>query len=283
MPGRTPPIDRILLLALAEDLPSGDVTTAAVVTGEPLARGAFVARAPSVLAGTGAASRVFELVDPEVRVRFARADGDRLAAGERFGEVSGPAASLLGGERTALNLLQRLCGVATLTRAFVDAVAGTGARIVDTRKTTPGLRALEKAAVRAGGGRSHRSSLSDGILIKTNHVRLAGSVAEAVRRARLAAPHTLRVEVEVRDPGELEEALAAGAEACLLDNMTVAGLRECVRLAGGRCLLEASGGIRLDNVRAVAETGVGMISVGALTHSAPAADLALEIDKDPGP
>jgi nicotinate-nucleotide pyrophosphorylase (carboxylating) len=277
-----PALTRLLLLALAEDAPSGDATSEAVLGDEELvASGRFVARAPCVLAGTRAAAQVFTLVDPEAKLSFQQADGARLEAGQAFGIASGRATSLLLAERTALNLMQRLSGIATLTRRFVDAVAGTRAQVVDTRKTTPGLRALEKAAVRAGGGRNHRHSLSDGVLIKTNHVRVAGSVAEAVARARRRACHTLRVEVEVRDLLELGQAIEDGADACLLDNMTPQAMREAVAQARGRVLLEASGGVRLENVREVAGTGVDLVSVGALTHSAPAADLAFEVGIEP--
>jgi nicotinate-nucleotide pyrophosphorylase (carboxylating) len=271
-------LDRLILLALEEDLPAGDVTTAAIVPDDRPARGRFVARAPLVLAGTAAALRVFALVDPGVRLRFLAADGTSLGAGDCFGEAEGSAAGLLAGERTALNLLQRLSGVATLTRRYVDAVAGTAARLCDTRKTTPGMRALEKQAVRAGGGHNHRSSLSDGVLIKTNHVRVAGSVGEAVRRALERSPHPLRIEVEVRDLAELDQGIAAGADICLLDNMSLETIREAVKRSAGRVLLEASGGVSLDTVRAIAATGVNLISVGRLTHSAPAADLAFEVE-----
>jgi nicotinate-nucleotide pyrophosphorylase (carboxylating) len=279
MPARPPTLDLLLLLALEEDSPAGDVTTEAIVDAGARGRGRFVARAAAVLAGQEAAARVFALVDAGIEVVFDRPDGAWLEAGERFAEARGRLVSLLRAERTALNLLQRLSGVASLTRRFVDAVAGTGAAVVDTRKTTPGMRALEKAAVRAGGGRSHRSSLSDGVLVKTNHVRLAGGVGEALRRARAGAPHTLRVEVEVRDLAELDQALAAGADAVLLDNMSPGAVAEAVAAVRGRCLLEASGGIHLDNVRAFAEAGVDLVSVGALTHSAPAADLAFELEE----
>lgn len=270
-------LDRLLSLALEEDLPFGDVTTDAIVGAESQGLGEFVARSALVLAGAGVAARVFALVDDGSRVEFDARDGDALPAGSRFGRARGALRSLFRAERLALNLLQRMSGVATLTREYVTAVAGTEATIVDTRKTAPGLRALDRLAVRAGGGRNHRSSLSDGVLIKTNHVRVAGSVATAVERARAACPHTLRVEVEVRDLEELREAMAAGADICMLDNMTLAAMAEAVKVNAGSCLLEASGGVRLTTVRAIAETGVDLISVGALTHSAPAADIAFEI------
>ena len=254
------------------------MTTDAVVAPTVAGRGRWVSRGAAVLAGTEPATRVFEIVDPRIEVRFERQDGAVLAPGEVFGQVQGAAASLLKAERTALNLLQRSSGIATLTARFVAAVAGTAAQIVDTRKTAPGSRHLDKDAVRSGGGRNHRASLSDGVLIKTNHVRLAGGVEAAVRRARAAAAHTLRIEVEVRDVEELEAAIAAGADLALLDNMDLSGLRAAVAAAAGRVGLEASGGVTLENVREVALTGVQFISVGRLTHSAPAADLALEIE-----
>ena len=280
---RLPPsihLDRLIDLALEEDLFLGDVTTAAVAGANERASGRFVARSDAVLAGSEAAERVFQRVDPEAQVRFLFADGELLAAGTVFGEADGKAAALLMAERTALNLLQRLCGIATLTRRYVEAVRGTAATIIDTRKTTPGLRALEKAAVVAGGGKNHRSSLGDGVLIKTNHVRIAGSVEEAVKRSRAHAPHTLRIEVEVRDLEELGAALQAKADVCLLDNMGLDALAQAVKFNRDRrsgAMIEASGGVTLETVRAIAETGVDLISVGRLTHSAPAADLAFEV------
>ena len=270
-------LDRILALALEEDLPYGDVTTDAIVETVSEGRGEFVARARLVLAGSEVAARVFTLVDATSRSEFEARDGETLEAGARFGVVRGALHALFHGERLALNLMQRMSGIATLTREFVSAVVGTGAIIVDTRKTTPGLRILDKMAVRAGGGRNHRGSLSDGVLIKTNHVRVAGSVSAAVEKARASCPHTLKIEVEVRDLEELREAMASGADICMLDNMSMAVMAEAVKVNAGSCLLEASGGVRLTTVRAIAETGVDLISVGALTHSAPAADIAFEI------
>jgi len=262
---------------LAEDLGRGDVTTALLVPPDLGGRGQIVAKAPGVLAGIGVAAEVFRLVDPSVRFDPRADDGDELVPGQTVAELEGPLAAILGGERLALNLLQRLSGIATLTRAYVRAVEGTGAKILDTRKTTPGLRALEKYAVRVGGGHNHRFGLFDGILIKDNHIAAVGGVAEAVRRAKAGAPHHLKVEVEVTSLAELEAALRAGADLVLLDNMDEATIREAVRLAGGRVPLEASGNMTLKRVRRVAEAGVDYISVGALTHSAPALDLSLEV------
>ncbi|MDP9363020.1 MAG: carboxylating nicotinate-nucleotide diphosphorylase [Chloroflexota bacterium] len=269
----------IVDLALAEDLGTGDVTTRATIAPDVQATGTIVAKAAGVVSGLPVAAAVFARVDPAIEVRHLTADGERVEAGNVLVDVAGPAAGLLAAERVALNFLQRLSGVATATARYVEAVAGTGARIVDTRKTTPGMRALEKAAVRHGGGHNHRVGLADGVLIKDNHLAaLPGpdAVARAVRLAREHAPHTLRIEVEVTTLGELHQALAAGADVVLLDNMEPSLLREAVAVTAGRALLEASGGVTLATVRAVAETGVDLVSVGALTHSAPALDISLD-------
>ena len=236
-----------------------------------------MAKQSGVLSGLFVVQECFRQLDPTVRFEPVFAEGAPFAAGTVLAKVAGPAASLLTAERVALNFLQRLCGTATLTRAFVDKVSGTHARIVDTRKTTPGLRFLEKAAVRAGGGRNHRFALYDGILLKDNHLAAVGGLTVAVAAARAGAPHTLKIEVEVTDLQQLEEAIAAGAEVVLLDNMSLAMLKQAVALAGGRVLLEASGGVTLDTVFAIAQTGVDLISVGALTHSASAIDISLEL------
>jgi nicotinate-nucleotide pyrophosphorylase (carboxylating) len=280
----SPPDLRELVGAwLAEDIGRGDVTTTSVVPSDIEGRGRIEAREPCVVAGVTAAALCFELTSS----RFERVlefkevvgEGDRAAAGDVIARIEGPLAPILTAERTALNLLARLCGVATMTRTYVDAVDGTGARIVDTRKTTPGLRSLQKHAVVVGGGSNHRFGLDDGILIKDNHVAAAGGVSAALRRARANAPHGLRIEVEVTTLQELEESLEEGAEAILLDNMTPDGVAEAVRIAAGRALLEVSGGINLATVRSYAMTGVDLISVGALTHSAPSIDLALELEE----
>ncbi|MBX6341097.1 MAG: carboxylating nicotinate-nucleotide diphosphorylase [Thermomicrobiaceae bacterium] len=272
---------QLIRLALEEDVGGGDITTQATVPPETRAVGRFLAKAPGVLSGLAVAAAVFAEVDPAVAFRPLARDGDPLVPGAVFAEVAGPARSVLTAERVALNFLQRLSGVATLTARYVEAVRGTRARIIDTRKTTPGMRLLEKAAVRHGGGHNHRVGLSDGILIKDNHLAAIGGpdrIARAVAAARAGAPHTLRVEVEVTSLDELDQALAAGADVVLLDNMSVEEMAEAVRRAAGRALLEASGGITLETVRAVAETGVDLISVGALTHSAPALDISLELE-----
>lgn len=268
---------------LNEDLGSGDLTTRLVVPEELQGTAEFVAREPGVLCGLAVVTLVFTELDPTIAVVPLIEEGSAFTSGQTLARVTGSLRGILGAERLALNLLQRLSGIATLTRAFVDAVAGTGAVILDTRKTTPGLRALEKYAVRVGGGHNHRFGLFDGVLIKDNHIRAAGGVAEAVRRARAGAPHTVVIEVEVTTLAELEEALAAGANWILLDNMDVAAMREAVQRTAGRARLEASGGVTLDRVRAIAETGIDAISVGALTHSARALNISLEILVDDEP
>jgi nicotinate-nucleotide pyrophosphorylase (carboxylating) len=263
--------------ALEEDLGEGDLTTAAVVPDGARARGRIEQKAPGVPAGLRVAERVFERVDPGLRWRSHAEEGEWRDGG-LLAEVAGSAASILAAERVALNFLGRLSGVATLTSRYVQAVDGTGARILDTRKTTPCLRALEKEAVRTGGGVSHRSGLFDAILVKENHAMLAGGVGEAARRALAEAPVGVTVEVECATLEEVSAALQAGVPRLLLDNMPLDDLRSAVELAGGRAELEASGGITLETVRAVAETGVDYISVGALTHSAPALDVSLLLD-----
>jgi nicotinate-nucleotide pyrophosphorylase (carboxylating) len=271
--------EAIVDLALAEDIGTGDVTTLATVPAEAQARATMLVKAEGIVSGLGVAGFVFRRVDPAVRFAPLVADGTRGGNRTAVAEVTGPARSILTAERVALNLIQRLSGVASETARYVEAVAGTRARIVDTRKTTPGMRQLEKQAVRDGGGHNHRVGLADGVLIKDNHLAAIGGadrVTQAVRRAREFAPHTLRIEVEVTTLAEVEEAVAAGADVILLDNMDVATMRQAVELAGGRALLEASGGVNLGTVRAIAETGVDLISVGALTHSAPALDISLD-------
>jgi nicotinate-nucleotide pyrophosphorylase (carboxylating) len=263
--------------ALAEDLAGGvDVTTAATVASSECGRGDLVARAPGVVAGLPIAATVFALVSSELKCLPVAADGDQVHAGQLLLTVSGPVGPILTAERTALNVLCHLSGVATLTRKWVDAVAGTGASIRDTRKTLPGLRSLEKYAVRRGGGVNHRMSLSDAALIKDNHVAAAGSVAAAFAAVRARAPG-VPLEVECDTLDQVAEALAAGADLILLDNFDVPGLAAAVRLADGRALLEASGGLVLESARSVAETGVDYLAVGALTHSAPALDIGLDL------
>lgn len=272
-------VEDLVARALAEDVGPGDVTAEVLVPPDARARGTIAQKAPGVLFGLQAAEAAFSSLDPEARFERLAPEGEWLAGGPAL-RVEARARAILTAERTALNIAQRLSGVATLTRRYVDAVAGTRARILDTRKTTPGMRLAEKAAVRAGGGHNHRTGLYDQILIKENHIAEAGGVGAAVERARAAAPD-VALEVEVRDLAELEAALAAGAPRILLDNMPVPQLAAAVELAAGRAALEASGGVSLENVREIAETGLDFISVGALTHSAPALDLSLILEPLP--
>ena len=262
---------------LQEDIGRGDRTTEAVVPDDLTGRARIEAREEAVIAGLEVARACFATLG-DVRWLPEVSDGDRVAAGAVVVRLAGPLRAILTGERTALNLMQRLSGIATQTRRYVDAVGGTAAHVVDTRKTTPGLRLLEKYAVRVGGGSNHRAGLDDGILIKDNHIAAAGSVTEAVSRARSAVPHGLKVEVEVQDLTQLDDAIAAGADAVLLDNMSPELVREAVTRAGGKVLLEASGGVTLETVSEYAATGVDLISVGALTHSVRAVDLSLEVE-----
>lgn len=263
--------------ALEEDLGGrGDLTALATLPENATARFAFVSRDDGVLAGCQAATEVLNQVDPTIKADWKLGDGDTINAGQVLAEVTGSARSLVSAERSALNFMGRLSGIATLTRRYVEAVSGTGAVIAHTRKTTPGLRALELQAVRAGGGAAHRYNLSDAILIKDNHVAVCGSVGEAVRRARAFAGHMTRVAVEVDRLDQLGDALEAGAESVLLDNFTLDDLAAAVSQAKGKATLEASGGVSVQTVRAIAETGVDVISVGALTHSATNFDLGLD-------
>src|SRR5262245_39538325 len=270
-------LDSLISLALQEDVGFGDITTQAIVDPALQALGELVAKQDFILAGWPVATRVFQQLSAQLSAESSMREGASLAKRSVFGTVQGPASVLLSGERVALNFLQRLSGIATLTRQFVEAVSGTRASILDTRKTTPGLRALEKYAVRMGGGRNHRFGLSDGVLIKENHIAAAGGIAEAVRRARVTIDHLKKIEVEVTSFEELNKALNAGADAILLDNMTPDQVRNAVEQARGRVPLEVSGGIHLGNVRQYAETGVEFISVGALTHSFRSVDISLEL------
>jgi len=270
-------IEPIIRAALAEDLGrAGDVTAAACIPEDARMKAVFAARKDGVMAGGACARLALLALDAGARVEARVADGQTFAAGDALIVVEGRARAVLGAERTALNLLGRLCGIATLTRAYVQAVEETGARIADTRKTTPGLRALEKHAVTCGGGTNHRFGLDDAILIKDNHVAVCGGVAEAVRRAKAHAGHLMKVEVEVDSLDQLDAALAEGPDVIMLDNFSLDDLREAVRRTAGRLTLEASGGVTLHSVRAIAETGVDVISVGALTHSAPSLDIGLD-------
>jgi nicotinate-nucleotide pyrophosphorylase (carboxylating) len=268
-------VDELLERALAEDLGPGDITTAAVLPEPVEATGTFLAKGSLVVAGLPLVGRLYALLAPAIRFQAVAEEGALVARGP-LGVARGDARALLRGERTALNFLQRLCGIATLTRRFALRLEGTKARLLDTRKTTPGLRALERYAVRAGGGANHRFGLFDAVLIKENHAELAGGVGAAVRRARRQAAGQ-KIEVEVRDLAEVREALEAGADMLLLDNMSVHDVRRAVDMVGGRVPLEVSGGITLEIIRDYAEAGVDFISVGALTHSAPAADISFDL------
>ena len=279
-PWYTPAVQRILDLALEEDVGRGDATSAAVIDETQEAEAEITARERAVICGLGVVEAVFTRFDWRTRVRMKVADGDPVQAGAVVAVVRGPAAALLAGERTALNFLQHLSGIATVTQAFVAAAEGAKLRVTDTRKTTPGLRALEKYAVRVGGGANHRSDLASGILIKDNHIALVGSVREAVRRARANAPHTLRVVVEVDDLNQLDEAIEAGAEGILLDNFQTREMTDAVKRIRERrpqTVVEASGGVTLDRIHEISKTGVDVISVGSLTHSARAINFSCEI------
>jgi nicotinate-nucleotide pyrophosphorylase (carboxylating) len=272
----------VVRMALAEDLGrAGDLTGQACIPEGARMRAVFAARSAGVLAGVDCVRLALAAMDPGATVHTKALDGDAFEAGAVLVEAEANARAFLAAERTALNLLGRLCGVATLTRAYVDAVAGTGARIADTRKTTPGLRALEKHAVACGGGVNHRFGLDDAILIKDNHVAVCGGVGEAIRRARAAAGHLVKIEIEVDGLDQLDEALAERPDVVMLDNFSLEMLREAVRRVKassfGRPVLEASGGVRLETVGAIGETGVDVISVGALTHSAPSLDIGLDV------
>ena len=267
----------VVRAALAEDLGrAGDVTSQACIPADARLNATFGARKPGVVAGLACARLAVLELDPDATVEDLAKDGDSVTRGGRLARVQASARALLAAERTALNLLGRLSGVATLTRAYVDAIDGTRARIVDTRKTTPGLRALEKYAVRCGGGVNHRFGLDDAILIKDNHIASCGSVAEAVRLAKAAAGHLMKVEVEIDRLEQLDDALRHGPDVVMLDNFSLADLAQAVRVTNHRAVLEASGGVSLETVRAIAETGVDVISVGALTHSASVLDIGLD-------
>jgi nicotinate-nucleotide pyrophosphorylase (carboxylating) len=267
----------LITLALAEDLGTGDVTSDSVIPADDLSEGFFLAKAHGILAGMPVVSLVLHSVDPRLHLVLLTEEGAQVSAGQKLAEVSGPTRSLLTAERTALNFLQRMSGIATATARYVEAVRGTGARIVDTRKTVPGHRVLDKYAVRMGGGSNHRFNLSDGVLIKDNHVAAMGGVTQAIQAARRSAPHTLKIEAEVTTVKMAQEAVDAGADIILLDNMHFDDMRACVQIAAGKALTEASGGVTLDRVRAIAECGVDLISIGALTHSVQGLDISLEL------
>ncbi|SHJ96511.1 nicotinate-nucleotide pyrophosphorylase [carboxylating] [Malonomonas rubra DSM 5091] len=271
-------IERIVRTALEEDIGLGDITTEVTVVADTVARAQLVAKEDFTLAGMNVAEAVFKTLDSTIGFEKLLEDGRPVKRGEVLAWIRGTAPVLLQGERTALNLMQRMSGIATLTAQYVEKVKGTKATIVDTRKTVPGLRALDKYAVRMGGGRNHRIGLFDGVLIKENHSAAAGGITAAVTRAKQKLPHTLKIEVETRNMEEVQEALTAGADIIMLDNMSYDEMRRGVELIAGKALVEASGGVSLDTVRDIAETGVDIISVGALTHSVKAADISMLLD-----
>jgi nicotinate-nucleotide pyrophosphorylase (carboxylating) len=269
----------VVRAALEEDLGrAGDLTTDGVVSSDSVATASLAARSAGVVAGLDVAIAAFQMLDENVRISVERLDGAAVAAGSRLARVDGPARAILTGERVALNFLGRLCGVATATAGMVDAIQGHDAHIICTRKTTPGLRTLEKYAVRVGGGMNHRFGLDDAVLIKDNHVALAGGVAEAVDRVRKRAGHMVKIQVEVDTLEQLDTLIPLGVDAVMLDNMDHATMRQAVNKVAGRMLVEASGGITPETVAAVAATGVNLISSGALTHSVKALDIGLDID-----
>lgn len=271
-----PQVEQIITLALNEDIGTGDITTLSTIPADKTALGRFVAKEDMIICGIDLAAHIFARVDPSIELKANFKDGDAVKKGDVIAVVSGNAQNVLTGERTALNFMQRLTGIATRTHASVAEVAGTNAKITDTRKTTPGLRVLEKYAVRVGGGTNHRFNLADGVLIKDNHIAVSGGIKNAVKNARAVIPHTLKIEVEVETKEQLAEALDAGADIIMLDNMSNDLMRECVGIVAGRALVEASGNMGEKSLREVAETGVDIISIGALTHTVKAADISLK-------
>lgn len=269
-------LDDLIVLALEEDLPAGDITTEAIVPASLETSAIFLAKEKGVLAGLQIAVRVLSAVDEEVKLTAAKNDGYQFSPGDILAEISGRANSILKAERTALNFLQRLSGIATMTRAFVEEVKGTGAAILDTRKTTPGWRELEKYAVRVGGGKNHRMSLSDMMLIKDNHIRIAGGITAALEKAKEKVRPGVKIEIEATNLQEVEEALKGGADIIMLDNMKLEAIRQAVEMVSGRVALEVSGKVNIKTVREIALTGVNFISVGALTHSFRSSDISLE-------
>lgn len=269
-------LDNLIVLALEEDLPAGDITTEAIVPASLETSAIFLAKEKGVLAGLQIAVRVLSAVDEEVKLTAAKNDGYQFSPGDILAEISGRANSILKAERTALNFLQRLSGIATMTRAFVEEVKGTGAAILDTRKTTPGWRELEKYAVRVGGGKNHRMSLSDMMLIKDNHIRIAGGITAALEKAKEKIRPGVKIEIEATNLQEVEEALKGGADIIMLDNMELEAIRQAVEMVSGRVALEVSGKVNIKTVREIALTGVNFISVGALTHSFRSSDISLE-------
>lgn len=274
-------VDRIIKSALEEDLGWGDVTTDSTIPMDAAIKGNFIAKEQGIVCGIDVCKRVFEIMDSSITFEILITDGLMVQKGDIIAKISGPARSILKGERVSLNLLQRMSGIATAANKYAEAVQGTGARVVDTRKTMPGLRILDKYSVLAGGCHNHRFNLSDLVLIKDNHIKAAGGITPAVKRAKEKLSHTLKIEVEVESLGQLKEALEAGADIIMLDNMSLEMMRDAVELASGKAILEASGNVALEgsrSVKAIAETGVDIISVGALTHSVLAMDISLRFE-----
>ncbi len=271
-------VKRIIKAALEEDIGQGDITTQAVVPEGTTVSGRFIAKQEGIICGIEIARQVFSLLDKRIEFTPLTSDGEKAGEGDVIATISGPAAGILSGERLALNFLQRLSGIASKTALLAEMTKGTKAVVTDTRKTTPGLRILEKYAVRTGGGKNHRFNLAGGLLIKDNHIRAAGGIGKAVEAARKNAPPGFKTEVEVENLGQLEEALEAGADIIMLDNMDIAGMKKAVKIVDGRALTEASGNINESNLKEVALTGIDFISAGALTHSAAALDISLKLD-----
>jgi nicotinate-nucleotide pyrophosphorylase (carboxylating) len=270
-------LHKLIQSALEEDVGTGDITTSSILTGKETGVARAVAKSEIIVAGMDVFKEVFLFVDKRMQFAGCSEDGALVMRGKSLAEVSGNLGKILTAERVALNFLQRMCGIATFTRQYVEAVRGSGAKILDTRKTAPGLRFLDKYAVTVGGGHNHRFGLYDGVLIKDNHIAAAGGISRALERVRRRISHTLKVEVEAKNLKEVKEALRSGADVIMLDNMSVGDMRKAVSLVGGRVPLEASGNVTLANVRQIAETGVDFISIGMLTHSVPAADISLRV------
>ncbi len=271
-------ISSIIIKALEEDIGPKDITTSAIVPEDLEAKGIITAKEDLVLAGMRVASECFRTLDPEIIFKARSRDGDSIKSGKIIAEIKGKAHAILMGERVALNFLQRFSGIATLTAEYVKRVKGLNVKILDTRKTTPGLRSLEKYAVRMGGGFNHRFGLYDAVLVKDNHIALSGSIRKALEKVKKETPHTTKIEVETKSIKEVKDALTVGVDIIMLDNMDLETIRKAVKMIKGKALVEASGNVNLDNVRKIAETGVNLISIGAITHSAPAVDISLEIE-----
>jgi len=272
-------VDKLITEALSEDIGTGDITTLSTIPAEKWTEGNFIAKEDGVICGLGVLERVFYHIDADIKLEHLVSDGEMVKKGDIIAKIKGPAQGILTGERVALNFLQRMSGIATRTKECADAVKGTKAKITDTRKTTPGLRVIEKYAVKCGGGMNHRFNLSDGVLIKDNHIKAAGGITEAVEAARKAAPHTLKIEVEVENFDMIKEALSCNAEIIMLDNMSLKDMKKAVEMIDGRALVEASGNMGEKDLMEVAKTGVDLISIGALTHTIKAMDISLRFSE----